>query len=396
MPMHLKNDLTVAHDCSRFVKMLAVTLTSLNLATLQLLHTMKLTSTHLATIALVALSGAAMAQPIETFGILDIGVLNTRSSGSGSLNAVGTDGNTSSRLGFRGKEDLGGGMNASFWLEAAVNPDVGSSGATSTNNKDSVNSGGLTFGRRSTMSLAGNWGELRLGRDYVPSFGNLGVATHPFGTNGVGSSGQLFYPVSTGGTTVRTNVRASNSVGYFLPAMGGFSGQVMYAVGEQASNAAGGTASDGNHLGARLSYADGPLGLSFATGKTNYATGDFTQSNFAANYQAGPAKLMYLRGQNKVGVTKTTANMVGTQYTVGAGEIRFAYTWLTASGVANDANQIALGYVHNLSKRTALYGNVSQVTNKGTGKQFTVGGGLGVTDAGGRASGIEMGVRHSF
>lgn len=358
---------------------------------------MKQSQLTLAIAALASFGSAAMAQSnIETFGILDIGVLSARASGSGSVNTLNTDGNSSSRLGFRGKEDLGGGMNANFWIEAAVNPDTGTGGGTSTNNKDSVNTGSLTFGRRSTVGLSGSWGELRLGRDYVPSFANLTVAMHPFGTNGVGSAGQLFYPVSAGGTTVRTNVRASNSVGYILPAMGGVYGQLMYAMGEQASNAAGGTSKDGNHVGGRIGYAAGPLNIAFATGKTNYATGDFTQTNLAANYQFGPAKLMYLWGQNKVGSTKTTANMLGTQYTVGQGEIRFAYTTVKAENVANDANQVAIGYLHNLSKRTALYTNYSQVTNKGTGKQFFVGNGIAATDAGGSSSGLEVGIRHTF
>ncbi len=301
-------------------------------------------STKLALAASLCMGAAGLAQAqssVQIFGVLDAGYLNTRASGSGSQSSLSPDGNTSSRLGFRGTEDLGDGMAASFWLEAAISPDTGAGGGTSTNNKDSVNSGGLTFGRRSTVSLASRWGEVRLGRDYVPSFWNLTSAMHPFGTNGVGNAGQLFYPVSTGGTTVRTNVRASNSIGYILPStLGGVYGQVMYALGEQASNAAGGTQNDGNYQGARIGYAAGPLNLALATGKTNYASGDFTQTNFAINYQFGPAKLMYLWGQNKVGVTKTTSNMVGTQWAVGLGEIRFAYTMLKADAVANEALKV--------------------------------------------------------
>jgi predicted porin len=356
----------------------------------------------LAVAALSSIAGLAHAQStLAIFGIADIGILSTSASGSGSVTSLNGDGNTSSRLGFRGTEDLGGGLKASFHLEGAVNFDSGAGGTTNLNNKDAnVGSNGFTFGRRSTIGLSSSMGEIRLGRDYVPSFNNLTVSAHPFGTNGVGNAGQMYYQVNAGGTSVRTNVRASNSVGYFTPSgLGGFSGHVMYAMGEQASNtvvAGKDISKDGNHLGARIAYSSGPLYLSFASGKTNYATGDYTQTNFAANYQFGPAKLMYLWGENKVGVTKTTANMVGTRWTVGAGEVRFAYTELTADKVANDANQWAIGYVHNLSKRTALYTNYSEVKNKGTGKQFTVGGGNSVTEAGGSSTGAEFGVRHSF
>jgi predicted porin len=84
-------------------------------------------------------------------------------------------------------------------LEAAMNPDAGTSGGTSNDNGGSVASGGgLIFGCRSTVGLEGGFGEIRLGRDYVPTFGNLS-GMHPFGTN----------------------VRASNSVGYFLPNLPG-------------------------------------------------------------------------------------------------------------------------------------------------------------------------------
>ncbi len=348
----------------------------------------------LATVALLTFAAGAQAQSnVEIFGVFDLAYLHTTADGAGSVNSVNPDGNTSSRLGFRGSEDLGGGSKASFWLEAAYDPDTGANGTASADNKSAPV--GAAFGRRATVSLSGTWGELRLGRDYVPTFSNLTASMHPFGTNGVGNAGQLFYPVSTGGTTVRTNVRASNSIGYLLPStLGGFYGHAMYAMGEQASNSA--TADDGNYLGARIGYRSGPLNLAVATGTTKYTTGDYTQSNFAINYLMGPVKLMYLWGKNEVGSTKTTSNMVGTKWKLGPGELRFAYTTLTAVAVANDAKQWALGYVYDLSKRTALYTNYSQVSNDGSGKKFKVGGGNNVTTAGGGSTGYEFGVRHSF
>jgi predicted porin len=339
----------------------------------------KLTLISAAALALMA--GQAQAQSsVTVFGVADIAVTHTSASGV-SKDQLLSDGNTSSRLGFRGVEDLGGGMKASFWLEGALAIDA---------------PGSLTLQRRSTVELSGSFGEVRLGRDYVPTFTNLTVAHHPFGTNGVGNAGQLFYPVAANGTTSSTHVRSNNGINYFTPVVGGFQANVMYAFGEKLSNA-GATKNDDTYLGGRISYANGPLNLSLATGKTQYATGDYTQSNFAVNYQVGAAKLMYLWGENKVGVTKTTSNMIGVQYQVSpTGEIRAAYTDLKAVGVANDATQVAIGYVHNLSKRTALYTNYSVVDNKGVGTKFIVGDGNAVTTAGGNSSGYQFGVRHSF
>lgn len=345
--------------------------------------------------AAAAFGSAANAQSSVTlFGVIDVGVARL-SEPNRHRTVMQGDGNTSNRLGFRGVEDLGGGLSAGFWLEASVSPDSGAGGGTNTNNQTSgvVSAGAITFGRKSTVSLMGPWGELRLGRDYVPTFSNLTTSMHPFGTNGVGSAGALFFPVAFGGTTGRTSVRASNSVGYFLPAkLGGFYGHAMVALGENASNA-GATEDDGNYRGLRLGWRGRGFNTAFATGKTDYATGDYTQTNFGANYQWGPAQIMYLWGRNKVGVSRTTAQMIGTQWRLGPGELRLAHTRLKASH-ANDAVHTAVGYVWDLSKRTALYANYAVIDNKGTGRAFDVG--LGVTAAGGKSTGVETGVRHSF
>lgn len=357
--------------------------------------------------ALCASVGMVQAQSVEVFGVLDVAYLSTTATGSAKATSLSTDSNTSSRIGFRGNEDLGGGMRASFWLEAAHSPDTGLGSGSNANNQSSgqvsspAGTQGLTFGRRSTVSISGtSWGEIRLGRDYVPSFNNLTVSMHPFGTNGVGNAGQLFYPVAANGTTARTAVRTSNSVGYILPSnLNGFNGHVMYAMGENASDLF--NSDDGTHMGFRVGYRNGPWNMAYASGTTKYTTAakianDYEQTNFAINYQMGKAKLMYLTNVNKIGATKTQTDMIGTQYDVSTGQVRFASTKLKATGIANDATQMAVGYVHNLSKRTALFTNYSKVSNSGTGKQFAVGSGISVTTPGGSSTGYEFGVRHSF
>jgi predicted porin len=338
-------------------------------------------------------SPLALAQ-VTAFGLLDLGLNVGRADGTASLKRIEGDGNTSSRLGFRGSEDLGGGWKANFWIETAINGDVGTSGATSTNNKDSVNTGGLTWGRRSTVGLQSPLGELRVGRDYVPSFANLTTSMHPFGTNGVGSSGHLFYPVNAGGTTVRTSVRASNSLGYHLPDnKAGVYGSLMVALGEQARGTP--TSDDGNHRGVRIGWRAAGWNMAAAVGKTDYATGDYTQGNAGINYRFGPARLMYLWGKNKVGVTRTQVHMLGTQYELGEqGELRLAYSQLKAVGVAGDAAHLAFGYVHNLSKRSAVYATYGRIDNKGSGTRFN--NGVATTTPGGASQGIDLGLRHAF
>src|SRR5689334_23758725 len=131
----------------------------------------------LALAVLGAFAGAASAQSSVTlFGIVDVNVgqvKNETPTTSTKITRMSTDGINSSRLGFRGVEDLGGGMKAGFWLEAGLAPDTGAQGGS--NGISTV-----TFNRRSTVSLMGNFGEVRLGRDYDPSFWNLTVFD-PFG-----------------------------------------------------------------------------------------------------------------------------------------------------------------------------------------------------------------------
>lgn len=349
-------------------------------------------------LAVLATAGVASAQSSVTlFGIVDA----TLAVGNGSIadrTQLTNSGYNSSRLGFRGTEDLGGGMSASFWLEAGLNNDNGTGGSNNTNNQASgavANGGGLNFNRRSTVSLAGGFGEIRLGRDYTPQFWNLTVFD-PFGTNGVGST-QTLGSIITG----QTAVRASNSIGYFLPGkLGGLYGQVQYYMGENASNATNATTAvnisdDGTGYGLRIGYAAGPLNIALATSKTTFRLADVNQSNLGAQYDFGMAKLMAHMSKDSAGNVDATGYLVGALIPVGAGEIRLAYSQHEAeAGAANPSStKIAVGYVHNLSKRTALYTTFANVKNKG-GAAAALNG--SVTAPNSTSKGYDFGVRHSF
>ena len=266
---------------------------------------------------------------------------------------------------------------------------------------------GLTFNRRSTVSLAGGWGELRLGRDYVPMFWNLTVFD-PFGTNGVGSSTNMTIGAGLGSSNtagLSTGVRASNSIGYFLPPnLGGFYGQAMYAMGENASNS-GATADDGNYWGGRLGWASGPFNIAAAYGELTLATGDYKALNVGGQWDFGIFKLMGQWAKDELEATATTVNskqesfLIGGLVPVGAGEIRASWVHTNVKqsrtiSTPDDGDLFAIGYVHNLSKRTAVYATYARVTNKGSGILFN--NGRQITELGGSADGFDLGIRHSF
>lgn len=387
-------------------------------------------------LAALAATGAVFAQSSVTlFGVVDVSYENVKTN-AGRISGLSASSNSSSRIGMRGVEDLGGGMSASFWLEAAIAPQngMGSSGTTTNNQATTVAAGGLTFNRRSTVSLSGGFGELRLGRDYVPTFWNYTIFD-PFGTNSVGAT----LPGYTG-VTVNTFVRASNSVGYFLPGnLGGFYGQAMYAFGNRASTevtarpaAYGGgtvdTSSNGSYFGFRFGYGQGPLNTAVAYARTKYAAGtntagplgiaaqpfgNYTDLNWGGSYTFGSIKAMAQLSRQKwddasaPGNTMTAKGWgIGADWGVGAGDVLLSYSRSTVSGVpalSPKASKWALGYVHNLSKRTAVYAYYAHVKNSGGAAQTaasyssgSIGAVAGAANVNGSSNGIDIGLRHAF
>ncbi len=342
---------------------------------------MKKSLIALATLA--AFAGAASAQSSVTlFGVVDLSVAHT-SAAAGNLRLMNSNSYNSNRLGFRGVEDLGGGMGAAFWLEAGMSNDTGVMGTAS------ATSGGKFFNRRSTVSLTGGFGEVRLGRDYTPQFWNTTVFD-AFGTNGPGSSLNVSTAAAAGalGSNATTFVRADNSVGYFLPSgLGGLYGQVQVSAGEGALG--------NKHTSFRLGYAAGPFNVAVATGKTEAGANDFKMSNVGASYDFGAAKVMGYINNSKYGAVKERLTHLGLSAPFGATTLRAGYTQNNTSGGgfdARDAKQFAVGLVYDLSKRTALYTDFSRISNS-SGASYT----LGAANTLGHSSrAFDVGVRHAF
>ena len=169
-------------------------------------------------LAVVAASGAAMAQSSVTlYGVADAGIGKIKYGSGGTTpgndasnkvefqsGSLMTNGN--SRIGVRGVEDLGGGLKAGFWLEGEIFGDDG-------------NASGFNFKRRSTVSLAGGFGEVRLGRDLTPGYSKF-ISYDLFGQTGIGQfMGWSDWATNSDvGTTVSTadasNESSSNIISY--------------------------------------------------------------------------------------------------------------------------------------------------------------------------------------
>ena len=361
----------------------------------------------LALAVLGAFAGVASAQSSVTlFGVIDVNGRYVKN-GSQSQYQLSQDGMASSRIGFRGTEDLGGGLAASFWLEGAIQPDTGTIG-TSTPNGGTTAYGNL-FTRRATASLSGGWGELRLGRDYTPTFWNATIFD-PFGTNGVGNSGNLYLPggatpFAPQGGSYGTAVRANNTVGYFLPSgiAGGLYGQVMMAAGENVMG--------NKYWGGRLGYAAGPFNIAGAYGVTQTTrTIDARLYNFGASWNFSFMTLSGYYGRLNASNAAQNNYFIGAVAPIGLWNLKASYGYVSRSGSipglevsGQKADQFAIGADYNLSKRTALYATYSYLSNDGNngkGSMFTVAPlnnvALNGASPGASSQGFEFGIKHSF
>lgn len=353
----------------------------------------------------LGLAGASMLLPpavqaqssVTLSGIVDLAARTVRNEGVGNVQSLASGGNSTSRLIVRGTEDLGGGLAAGFHLEHGIAADTGSAIQAT-----------QFWDRRSTLSLSSKaWGEIRAGRDFVPSYTGWS-RFDPFSYVGVAGSNNLITASQGGpiraafGTSPNTTVRSSNALQYLLPAgLGGLEGGLMVAAGEGASAAA------GQHkvIGARLGWAGGPVGVSLAhTRSENDLTGDdrFEDTAAGGSYDFGVVKLSAAWRRFELGDARQVNILVGAVVPVGRGEIKLSWTQARLSGSFegagigdNDARQLGLGYVHGLSKRTALYATVSRLDNKGA-ATFVVPGGPGGLAGGDSSTGAEIGLRHNF
>jgi len=346
-----------------------------------------------------AFSGIASAQSAVTvYGILDAGIVNERGGVAGSVTKLTSGVASASRLGFKGSEDLGGGLSANFVIESAVKVDTGETDAAG------------VFSRQTYVGLkSAAAGALTLGRQYTPLYNTVTQVADPFGAGYAGSAKNLL-------PTTGSNTRTSNTIVYTSPNFSGFSGELAYSLGEVAnSNSA------GRQIGAALGYANGPLNVRLAYNNHNNDTATVktneigTDTLLAANYDFGPVKGYLAFGRDKgtnSAALPNTSNpygapatalpkastdsrdlLVGVAVPFGASTVLASYIRKDDRTVSNqDANQWAIGYIYALSKRTNLYSSYAKISNK-NGAGYTVGNN---TEVGSGDKAFNVGVRHSF
>ena len=348
--------------------------------------------TLLALAVLSSFAGAASAQSAVTiYGSFDGGlrelshVGTTLATGSDSKLTMGSNGTyNSNRIGFKGVEDLGGGLNAHFVLETGFNTGTG------------VQDGAL-FKRSAYVGLGGAFGSVDLGRQYSVNFKTIG-AYDPFAykyTAIIPLAGQ-------GGLT-----RLDNDVQY-TGTFGPVTARAEYALGEQA-----GSTSDGATAAVGVGFASGPFsaGAAYTKRKNNVAVAPAAASfQDQKNWTVGgtfrtpvfAVSVGYADNKQDTGVvaapqSRLRDTWVGGSFNITpAAALSLAYyrTKLTVENVdaATGRRDLAIfGGTYALSKRTNFYADIDNSKLRGA-----LGAAAGAVTGQTSQTGISAGINHLF
>jgi predicted porin len=358
-------------------------------------------------------STAAFAQTnVTIYGIVDVAYLNSSVSGTSKSNQILGGGLSTSRIGFRGTEDLGNGLSAIFTLEYALaNDQVGGGGALGAS------------ARQQFLGLTGGFGTVIAGGLQTPAFGLTAkydaLAASAFSPARTLRDGTIAINAAPGNgvfqvNTINPGARLNNAVAYVSPTIaGGLTGTIAYAIGGvSGDNINTKTNEQERTIGVTLEYATGPFGVAFVHHNT-------TNIGNPANAAADPSAKEYaLMGSYDFGVVKLMANYqtskfdsgvagvktendkmwdVGAVVPVGKGNVHVGYARATddSAGASDNARGWGVAYTYALSKRTTAYAGYNRVSNDSLSNLSTIGNTAAVAN-GKSARAYGFGLRHTF
>jgi len=314
---------------------------------------------HLLAAAAAGLFTAAGAQAqssVTLYGLVDMSVGQFQDSGGKKKSGVESGKMTTSFIGFRGTEDLGGGLSAVFAIESFMRSDTGQAGRY---DADSF------WARSAYVGVASPYGTVTMGRNTTSLF----VSTLLFNAFGdsFGFSPSIRHYFTSGTTTGDTGW--SDSIKYLSPKWAGFSFTLHGALGEQ---------NGGKNAGASAMYMSGPVGVSLAYQKVHKgATVDDTDTwQLGGSYDFTVVKLFGQYGQVKNDNTDNKYKLAdaGVAVPIGPGKFLAQYGQISPD-VGADRKTITVGYDYLVSKRTDLYANFmhDKIDGLDTGNSYAVG-----------------------
>lgn len=357
----------------------------------------KMKSTSICFASLLVAGQASAQSGTQIYGLLDASLYSQQLSGQTRVNTLTSGTVTSSYIGFRGSEDLGDGLKASFQLESFFRADTGDLGRGG--NTDTL------FHRQAWVGLSSTkLGTLRLGRTVSPGWMTI-IKYGPFGgpANMSPIVMQTYQPTAIQSMMTphgATDGQWANSISYSSPVLSGFSVMAVYAPGEGSVN--------GRRAGAMFNYEQGPFssalsverinGMSLQAGapapplatpaSPSYLATDDSSVNAALSYDFTSVKLFaQLARTNLTNTTPTeirfTTSQLGASIPVGPAQLGFAWGRTEKQQTATrdlKRDTFSASYTYFLSKRTDIYAVYlsDKVTNLS------------------RGNGVALGLRHGF
>ncbi|QFZ83231.1 porin [Variovorax paradoxus] len=353
---------------------------------------MKKTAT--AGLALAASTLALAQSTVTVYGTVDLYVAHAKS-GAASSTRLEDGGQTASRIGFRGTEDLGGGLGAHFTLESGFAPDTGNG---------TLPGPAMSFSRQSFVGFSAPWGQIDAGRMYTPMFYALFKAD-PYGLNSV------FSPINlVAATDAQTGItpfaaRASNMVRYRTPASMEFFADLAYAPGESSAL----SHQSGNVYGGNVGWARKPYYIAYAFQRARSGSAAAPVASPATTtYQAltGSYELpsiglqlyaSYVRNASSLPNVPTAklVNLGATYNVTPTSNLIFGATQRKVA--ESERSQLAwtLGYDYYLSKRTVVYARWLRLLNR-HGASASLGTIPVIAHSGNDVRVLATGIRHNF
>ena len=306
-----------------------------------------------------------------------------------------------SRLGFKGNEDLGDGLSAVWQIESLIQIDGQTAAGNTLANRN-------PFAGLSSASA----GTVLMGRHDTPY--NLSNRKYDLFSDGLADNRSIM----GGGTSVAAsfNGRQPNVLAYISPAMSGLTGIVAYVAGAEGQTLA--TQTKGSAWSLAALYGNGPisanfgyevhttgsapgtLGLGAGLKETAWTiSGGYKVAEFEINGIYEKTDDNFTAGANTLG---HRAYYLSGKYNFGSNAVKLAYANAGANATANtDATQVTVGFDHSLSKRTTVYALYTQISNGVAGAYALSGNGTGapaaaVSGVGGKPSAFSFGMKHTF
>lgn len=332
------------------------------------------------TAVLAALSTTVSAQNVTVYGIMDMGI-QSYDGGTEKLTRSADNVLETSRLGFRGTEDLGSGLKALFQIEGRILPSNGQLGNNTTNQ---------TFNREAWVGLVSGFGTARLGRTDVS---NAQVMDALAG----GDSGNLA-DFAVNGTDLETGKDLANVIRYISPAWKGFQAQIGHSNSDRNST----TDSQTKQTQYAVTYSQGKMKLGAGFGQVDGATSaakrDFTSLAAAYDFGLFETGIAHITGDTSTtGDAKAKSTLASVRVPFGGG-IKAHAIYAQADDASQAADNQGRGYTlaltKDFSKRTAVYGAYTKISNDAnSAMEFS---GISTATTGRDASAITVGLAHKF